>query len=103
MISVAKRVGVCFGGPSPEHDVSILTGLQAVHALRGVSSIDEVHALFWSKNGSWFEVDGRLEASAFVNGVPDGATALQLLASPDGGFVQRKGRVASRLEPLALD
>ncbi|MDQ1357412.1 MAG: D-ala D-ala ligase N-terminus, partial [Acidimicrobiaceae bacterium] len=24
---------VLFGGPSPEHDVSILTGLQAAHTL----------------------------------------------------------------------
>lgn len=27
------RVAVTYGGPSPEHDVSILTGLQAVHAV----------------------------------------------------------------------
>ena len=27
------RVAVIYGGPSPEHDVSILTGLQAVQGL----------------------------------------------------------------------
>ncbi len=33
MTDVGVGVGVCFGGSSPEHDISILTGLQAVHAL----------------------------------------------------------------------
>ena len=25
---MSKTIGVVFGGPSPEHDISILTGLQ---------------------------------------------------------------------------
>ena len=34
------QVGVLFGGPSPEHDVSILTGLQAARELaRAATSV----------------------------------------------------------------
>ena len=32
--TVVEPVSVIFGGPSPEHDVSVLTGLQAERALR---------------------------------------------------------------------
>src|SRR5690606_24513342 len=39
------RAAVLFGGPSDEHDISILTGLQVAHAL------DDPAALYWSKAG----------------------------------------------------
>jgi len=71
-------VAVVFGGPSPEHDVSVLTGLQAARALGS-------RALYWTKTGDWYEIDRRLEAGDFVDGVPRGATRVQL--SFDGGFV----------------
>jgi D-alanine-D-alanine ligase len=77
-------VGVCFGGPSPEHDVSVLTGLQAVHEL--ARSGRPVTGLYWSKTGEWFEIDPSLEASSFVEGVPRSAQSLQLVTGPEGGF-----------------
>ena len=76
---------VVFGGPSPEHDVSILTGLQAAQALAKAGS--QVTALYWSKTGDWFSVDPDLEARAFVDGVPAGAAPVRLVASTGGGFV----------------
>jgi D-alanine-D-alanine ligase len=86
-----SAVGVCFGGPSPEHDVSVLTGLQAVHEL--VRSGRQVAALYWSKTGEWFEVESSLEASSFVEGVPRAAQPLQLVTGPEGGFVAgQRGR-----------
>ncbi len=97
------EVAVIFGGPSPEHDVSVLTGLQAARAL--VQRTDRpgptVRCLFWSKTGDWYEVDPGLEADAFLEGVPLGATRLQFTAVPDGGFAEqgRRGRGRS----LALD
>jgi D-alanine-D-alanine ligase len=75
---------VIFGGPSPEHDVSVLTGLQAVRCL--LEAGYEVHALYWSKAGRWLEVDARLEAADFAHGPPKGASALELVVGPDGGF-----------------
>ncbi len=99
----ARRVAVLFGGPSPEHDVSILTGLQAVRALREVREVAEIHALYWTKTGSWCEVPTGVEAAAFLSGAPDGATPLELLVGPGGGFVARRGRLTTRFEPLGLD
>jgi D-alanine-D-alanine ligase len=84
-------LAVVFGGPSPEHDVSVLTGLQAVRALDG--SGPSIHAVYWSKTGDWYEVDADLEASAFVEGVPQGATALRLTLGADGGWVAEGGRL----------
>lgn len=99
----AARVGVVFGGPSPEHDVSILTGLQAARALQGTAGIGEVHLLYWSKVAEWFELPAGLEAAAFVSGVPQGAQPLRLVTGAGGGFVGRKGRFAQKDEPLELD
>jgi D-alanine-D-alanine ligase len=83
-------LGACFGGASPEHDVSVLTGLQVAQEL--ARSGHAVTALYWSKTGEWYEVDATSEASAFVEGVPRGAQGLQLVTGPDGGFVSRGGR-----------
>jgi D-alanine-D-alanine ligase len=90
---------VIFGGPSPEHDVSILTGLQAAREL--TTSGNSVHGLFWTKAGEWLEVDPRSEASDFVNGSPAGATRLQLVLGPEGGFLS-PSRVG-RARPIRMD
>ncbi len=84
------RAGVCFGGPSPEHDISILTGLQAVHAL-AESGRDPI-ALYWSPVGTWHEVPAHIEASAFAEGLPRSASEVELAARPGGGFVRADRR-----------
>lgn len=76
---------VLFGGPSDEHDISVLTGLQVVRAL-GDSPI----ALYWSKRGEWFRVEPDSEASDFVEGVPRKAKDVTLAAHPGGGFLQKR-------------
>ena len=68
------KPAVLFGGPSPEHDVSVLTGLQAARALGDVSGV------YWAKDGRFWEVDADLEASAFAEGVPRKAGQLRLQA-----------------------
>lgn len=67
---------VLFGGPSPEHDVSVLTGLQACRVL--IEAGYEPLALFWSKSGEFHLVDAGLEASVFVGGVPPQARRVTL-------------------------
>lgn len=86
-------VAVVFGGPSPEHDVSVLTGLQAARALGA-------RALYWTKTAEWYEVDPCLEASAFLSGVPRGATKVQLLL--DSGFTAEGGRFG-KPRPLGVE
>ncbi len=78
-------LGVCFGGPSPEHDVSVLTGLQAAHELLRAGR--SVTGLYWSKTGEWYEVDPSLEASFYVEGVPRGSQSIRLVTGPEGGFL----------------
>ncbi|MDA8312057.1 MAG: hypothetical protein M0Z46_15905 [Actinomycetota bacterium] len=93
MSEVKSDLAVVFGGPSPEHDVSVLTGLQAGRAVGA-------RCLYWTKTGEWFEVETGLEAGAFVQGVPRGAQKVQLLA--ESGFVPEAGRF-SRPRPLGVD
>ncbi|MHB1988955.1 MAG: D-alanine--D-alanine ligase [Acidimicrobiales bacterium] len=98
------RIGVVFGGPSPEHDVSILTGLQAARGLRGAPTTGEIHSLYWTKTGEFFETPGELEAGAYLNGPPTGSTPLRLHVGAGGGFVARRGgRFGGKDEPLGLD
>ena len=95
----SANVAVAFGGPSPEHEVSILTGLQAARELLG--SAHEVTGLYWTKTGDWYRVPPTLEASAFISGVPAGAERLRLVIGDGGGFAT-SGRLG-RSRTLALD
>jgi D-alanine-D-alanine ligase len=80
---------VVFGGPSWEHDVSILTGLQALRVLaRGGA---EPIGLYWSELNGWFRVPAGLEASAFLEGVPKEAQPLSLeVRGEDPGFYESR-------------
>jgi D-alanine-D-alanine ligase len=95
----STRIAVAFGGPSPEHDVSILTGLQAAREL--ASPGFDVTALYWAKTGEWHRVDPALEAGEFVDGVPRGSEALRLVVGEGGGF-HVAGRLG-RTRALELD
>jgi len=83
-----SKPAVVFGGPSPEHDISILTGLQAARTL--VDAGVDVYAVYWAKTGRWYAVDPHLEAGAFADGVPDRARELRFNAEPGEGFLLRK-------------
>jgi D-alanine-D-alanine ligase len=98
------EVAVIFGGPSPEHDVSVLTGLQAARGLAAGPDgpIGPVRALYWSKTGEWYEVDPGLEAESFLEGLPRGATRLQFIAASGGGFSEPGGRLG-RPRVLEID
>ncbi len=91
------RPGVCFGGPSPEHDISILTGLQAVHALAEAGR--KPIALYWSPVGRWYEVPTDIEPAAFAAGLPRAASEVDLAVRPGGGFV----RSDRRRRPVPVD
>lgn len=93
------RHAVVFGGPSPEHDISILTGLMAARTLVGAGS--EVLALYWTKTGDWYEVDASAEAADFLEGVPRGARELGFVAAPGAGWVA-EGRLG-RPRPLGIE
>jgi D-alanine-D-alanine ligase len=81
------KPAVIFGGPSDEHDISILTGLQVSRA------VGDLYAVYWSKTGDWFEVDPDLEAAEFADGVPRKARELTFVAAPGQGLMHKKRRL----------
>ena len=93
-------MAVVFGGPSPEHDVSILTGLQVARTL--LDGGREAFGLYWSKTGDWFRVPATLEAADFFDGVPGKAEALRLTLGSDGGFAESGGRLG-KARPVPVD
>ena len=78
------RVATVFGGPSPEHDVSVSTGLQAARTLPGAD------CLYWSLTGEWYLIPPNLELRDFAEGVPRKSRRLDLVVGPGGGY--RMGR-----------
>ena len=88
-------MGVVFGGPSPEHDISVLTGLQAARSLfdNGV----DVHCLYWTKSCSWRQVSVTAEAAHFLEPEVEGSTPASF--EVPAGFVERRRR---RAKPVAL-
>lgn len=73
-----------FGGPSDEHDISILTGLQVSHALK------DLNVFYWGKGGEWFQVEPESEASDFVAGPPRKAKPISLIPEVGQGFIAKK-------------
>ena len=47
-----KRVAVIFGGKSPEHEVSIITGIQVIENID--KNAFDVFPVYISKDGRWF-------------------------------------------------
>jgi D-alanine-D-alanine ligase len=86
--------GVLFGGPSPEHEISILTGLQAERVL--TDSGEKIVPIYWAPSGEWFEVPAHTEAKDYLTGVPKGSKPIDVrLSGASGLYVKKK--------PLDLD
>lgn len=98
------RVGVAFGGRSVEHDVSIITGLQAIEVL------SERHLpipIYLSRSGAWFTGQELRELSSYRRQEGPGGEEVTLdihrgalLRSVGEGSLLRRGR---RPEPIELD
>ena len=82
------KIATVLGGPSPEHDVSVSTGLQATRVL------PEADCLYWSLTGDWYLTPPNLELSDFADGVPRKSRRLDLLVGPGGGYRMGRRRLA---------
>ncbi len=73
---------VFFGGPSPEHEVSVITGLQAVAALK--ENGRDVLPVYVSKGGRWFTGDSLADISAYkdLKALEAGADEMALAPGP---------------------
>jgi D-alanine-D-alanine ligase len=97
-VDATESIGVLFGGPGPEHDVSVLTGLQAERCLNdnGTPAI----GIYWSKGGDFYDVGSGREATSFRAGVPVGSEPLTVSLGAERGFSRR--RKLGRSVPVAL-
>lgn len=86
---------VLFGGPGPEHNISILTGLQ-VQRLLADSGMDII-PIYWTKQASFLRLPDKLDPQDFLKPEIDGAELLQFEV-PDG-FSTKKGW---RSKPLPI-
>ena len=82
---------VVFGGPSPEHDISVLTGLQAARLLSDAGRDPVV--IYWSKVGRWYRVDPAGEASDYASGPPPKSRGLRFVAEPQVGWMAKRRRL----------
>lgn len=89
-------IGVAFGGLSPEHDISILTGLQAGRLLDAAGA--EPVCLYWTRAGTWVRVPPHLEGHDFTTPDVPGARPVALRV-PDGFSERRRMKDV----PLELD
>lgn len=95
---MADPLAVVFGGPSPEHDISILTGLLSERVLRDAGK--DVVPLYWTRTGEWVLCPPRSEAKDFLEGAPRGSTRLEV--SLGVGFqTPKKGLGGGK--PLAVE
>ncbi|SHE27353.1 D-alanine-D-alanine ligase [Ferrithrix thermotolerans DSM 19514] len=96
-----ELIGVVFGGRSPEHDISILTGLQAVRALS--SKKVPVVPIYWSKQGEFYLIDSQAEAKDFANGLPPKASPIYLRLGSEPGFYQGASGLLSKSKRVDVD
>jgi D-alanine-D-alanine ligase len=81
-----QTVGVVFGGPSVEHDVSIITAQQAMAVL---SERHAVIPLYVGKDGRWWTGEELRDVAAFTQSPPRGARPLELrIGAPEGPFFE---------------
>ena len=87
---------VVFGGPSPEHEISILTGLQAERVLTAAGH--RVVPIYWSPTGEWFRVPDATEAKDYLEGAPRESQPLEARLSGEPGLYRRKRLGTEKLE-----
>jgi D-alanine-D-alanine ligase len=76
MANARKNVAVCFGGRSPEHDVSVLTGLQVLGALD--PALYDGFPVYVSPQGLWYVGDALRRRDSYIPGPSELGTLTQV-------------------------
>lgn len=106
-----KRVAVLFGGKSPEHDVSIVTGLQVLGAID--PELFSAFPVYVSTAGNWYVGEELRDRKFYVPGpnALEGLTRVTLQSTPggtpalvatDSSFLQRPKRFEVDFAVLAF-
>ena len=93
--SGARRVGVFFGGISPEHEVSIISALQAMSAL-DTERWTPV-PIYVTKSGAWWTGVALREPDVFKRAMVESGDVFQVHPKPGAG----RGLVLEESAPLA--
>jgi len=101
-VAPGQRVGVCFGGPSVEHDVSIISALQLIEAL---AERHEPVPIYLDRDGRFWTGAALCSVDAFGTEAPAGGEPCELrLGGAEGsGFVRPSGSRFRGAERLRLD
>lgn len=91
---------VLFGGPSPEHEISILTGLQSERVLTAAG--ESVLPIYWAPSGGWFLVPPASEAKDYLEGVPKNSKPVEVRLGDNAGLYVKKRFGEDALEPSAV-
>ncbi|HEX8051672.1 MAG TPA: hypothetical protein VF517_01670 [Thermoleophilaceae bacterium] len=75
------RVAVCFGGPSVEHDVSIISAQQLMAALE---DRHEPVPIYLARDGRWWTGDSLREIGSYGSDRPTGAEPVELRLGSSG-------------------
>lgn len=89
-----KTVVVCFGGVSPEHEVSVITGLQVLEHIDRTQF--QSHALFVTDHGEYFLISNASNRSDFLHGR---RSPVMFGIDEKGGYLQTKGMFAQKIYP----
>jgi D-alanine-D-alanine ligase len=101
MTQQGLRVAVLFGGPSVEHDVSIISALQLMAAMEPRHEPIPVHL---ARDGRWWTGDALREVGAYGGDEPAGAEPCELRLGRDGApFVAPGGSRFKGDRELQLD
>ncbi len=87
---MSKNIAVIIGGPSSEHDISILTGLQSARIL---SKGNTISILYWTKDNKWYLLDNNLESKDFLDSQKILKKPLELKVTGDSGFYLKKKKL----------
>lgn len=100
-----SRVAVVFGGPSVEHEVSVITGIQAFNALK--STAFEPVAVYIDKGGRWFVGDAVEDLDRYKDTKALARTATEVIpfSSNSGRLLLRahRGGIFKRWTDTAID
>jgi D-alanine-D-alanine ligase len=99
------RIAVFLGGRSPEHDVSVVTGLQALQALDQTRF--DAFVVYVTTDGDWLAGPGLEDRRAYI---PDtqiraklNEVTLDIAAGGGGRLLARKSSLFSRRPPVEFD
>jgi len=95
-----KKIAVLYGGKSSEHEISIITALQAMEAIDPLSY--EVTPIYLSLEGKWYTGDALFDKKTYLN--PKNLTEVVLLPDPTiQGFLKVKKGSIDLSSPIKVD